>query len=358
MAKETAIQWCDSTLNAVMGCCGCELWPTITQLIRCVADFLTRRCSVEPAIARTQAQRAMSCYELPTDIYHARTAVADALVKDPKSARALAEDITHLFRCYAGFLHLIRGLDETRPQKKTNKGYAPKFERVTLFPGRMAEAAKWSDLRGKDRPEKPWLDGLPRLGFLSDMSDFLSPEVPFTYLRDEVIANVSSPDGSRHLWLWLTKLPGKMAELGRWLEEQGISWPENLVAMTSITSTRTLGRVEHLRQVPARLRALSVEPLLEEVELDLTDIDWVIVGGESGSGARPFDLSWARTLRDACRAKGIAFFMKQLGANPESNGNPLKLRDSHGGDWDEWHEDLRVREFPLAFRSLPVVSAP
>ena len=73
-------------------------------------------------------------------------------------------------------------------------------------------------------------------------------------------------------------------------------------------------RVDHLRRTPARVRFLSIEPLLGPIpDLDLTDIHWVIVGGESGHGARPMDPDWVRSLRDRCRVAGVPFFFKQWG---------------------------------------------
>ncbi|TXH54378.1 MAG: DUF5131 family protein, partial [Desulfurellales bacterium] len=77
-------------------------------------------------------------------------------------------------------------------------------------------------------------------------------------------------------------------------------------------------------------------------------IDWCIVGGESGHGARPFNIQWARDLRDQCKAAGVPFFFKQAGAHAHcgDGGYPLALTDKKGGDPSEWPEDLRVREFP------------
>lgn len=77
----------------------------------------------------------------------------------------------------------------------------------------------------------------------------------------------------------------------------------------------------------------------------------MIVGGESGSGnlTRPFDLAWAEEILEHCRKNGVACFIKQLGRVPVQNGVVLKLHDPHGGDWDEWPEHLRVREFPRQF---------
>lgn len=272
--------------------------------------------------------------------------------EEHKQRKELEKAISAQFSCYAGILHLRHGKDPLKPDKHTNKGYAPTFEQVTRFPGRMAVMSRKWDLTGKDRPEKPWLDGLPRLVFVSDMGDALSAGVPFEYLHDEIVNVAMSPKGSRHVWLWLTKRPARMAEFARWLANKGIAWPQNLVPMTSAIDQRMAKGINHLRKIPAAVRGLSVEPLLEPVELNLEGVHWVIVGGESGSYARPFDLAWARDIARQCREAGCAFFMKQLGSRPVENGQPLKLKDAHGADWSEWNEDLRVREMPDAFRSL------
>ena len=153
--------------------------------------------------------------------------------------------------CYAGILHMRFG--------GVTKGYAPTFEDVTEFPGRMADAARWKDLSGQKRPDKPWLNGLPRLIFVSDMSDSLSKIVPFEYLKQEIIDVVTSEKGQRHQWLWLTKVPQRMAKFSKWLDQD---WPENLWAGTSITTQRTTSRIKHLLRVgnDETIRFLSVEP--------------------------------------------------------------------------------------------------
>lgn len=277
MGRNTAIQWCDDTVNPTMGCDGCELWNT----------------------ERTT--------------------------------------------CYAGVLHRVRG--------GHNKGFAPTFEEVTPFPGRMAKAAKWSDLTGKVRSEKPWLDGMPRLIFVSDISDALSQAVSFEYLRDEVISTVISGQGSRHRWLWLTKRPARMGRFSRWLLERGIAWPINLWAGTSITTQRTTRRIGPLLGVgdEETTRFLSVEPQIEPIDLCpwLPRLDWVIQGGESGGKARPFDVAWAVDLLRQCRQAGVPYFLKQLGALVIVGGQRRKLVDRHGGDWSEWGAAIRVRELPV-----------
>jgi protein gp37 len=246
-------------------------------------------------------------------------------------------------KCYAGNLH---------SRYSSSKGFADNFDRPEFFSGRMTEASSWGDLRGKVRPDKPWLADLPRLVFVSDMGDALSSGVSFDYLKEEIVDMVASEKGRRHMWLWLTKRPSRMALFSDWLDERCIPWPDNLVAMTTITSSLALSRVEQLRRVRCRIRGLSVEPLWESVELPLEGINWVICGGESGTAAKPFDLAWARELREQCREAEVAFFIKQLGSNPVEDGEPLRLKDGHGGDWNEWPEDLKVRQFPEAFRSM------
>jgi protein gp37 len=250
--------------------------------------------------------------------------------------------------CYAGTLHVRFG--------GVTPGYAPRFEEVTLFPGRVAEACGWSDLSGKRRAGKPWLDGMPRLIFVSDMSDSMSATVPFEYLRDEIILHVRSERGSRHRWLWLTKRPDRMAKLSRWLSAQCIEWPDNLWAGTSVTSQATTSRIRHLLDVGGErtIRFLSVEPQVEALNLRrwLPKIDWVIQGGESGRGARPFDLAWADSMIGHCHTLGVPYFLKQLGSHVVGANGRLAFIDGHAGDWAEWPADLRVRRMPLIPESV------
>lgn len=119
-------------------------------------------------------------------------------------------------------------------------------------------------------------------------------------------------------------------------------------------------RIPHLLATPAAVRFLSCEPLLGEVDLEqwlpsgtktfdtsgdlMPAVDWVIVGGESGPGARPLNPSWVKDIVNQCRAASVACFVKQLGANVIDFAGAIK--DTKGGDPSEWPEDLRVREFP------------
>lgn len=244
--------------------------------------------------------------------------------------------------CYAGTLHARFG--------GSTPGYAPTFEDVTRFAGRTAVAARWPDLAGRPRAGKPWLDGLPRLIFVSDMSDSLSRSISFEYLLDEIVAVAAEGEGARHQWLWLTKRASRMASFSSWLSGRGVPWPENLWAGTSITNRKSTARIDHLLRVGTEgtTRFLSVEPQVEPIDLRpwLSGIDWVIQGGESGRGARPFDLAWARHLIDQCRAAGVPIFIKQLGSSVVASGREARFDDAHAGDWAEWPEGLRVRQMP------------
>lgn len=114
-------------------------------------------------------------------------------------------------------------------------------------------------------------------------------------------------------------------------------WPlPNVWLGVSIEDQKNKNRIDILRQTPAAIRFLSIEPLLEDIgKLDLTGIDWVIVGGESGPGARPMHPDWARSVRDQCQAAGVAFFFKQWGGVRKKDAGALL-------DGREW------REFPRA----------
>ncbi|MBI2393693.1 MAG: DUF5131 family protein [Deltaproteobacteria bacterium] len=243
--------------------------------------------------------------------------------------------------CYAGKLHEIR---EGRP------GYARDFGKPELFAGRMRAAARAPALQGLRRTAKPWLDGAPRLVFASDLGDALSSDVPFEFLETEILGQVSSEEGSRHRWLWLTKQPARMKKFSEWAMRRGWTWPSNLWVGTSVTAAANASRAAQLRGVgdDRTTRFVSFEPLVEPVAFTelVVGIDWAIIGGESGKEARRFDTTWVFDAVAACRSSNVALFVKQLGRNVVHAGAQLRLRDVHGGDWEEWPADLRIRELP------------
>ena len=118
-----------------------------------------------------------------------------------------------------------------------------------------------------------------------------------------------------------------------------LSWPSNVWMGVSVESDRYPFRSDHLREVPAAVRFLSVEPMLGPVPgLDLTGIHWVIAGGESGPSARPIESAWVVDLQARCVAAGVAFFFKQWGGRtPKAGGRVLD-----GRTWDEMPRRPRV----------------
>ena len=372
MSITTNIQWCDSTINFIMGCLGCELYPTPEKLLAAIdrACLLAGISGWTKGTAKslfgevlTQVWGKLEASETgpseghqnglsTTNLRHLRKRMKRRASElfSAKAGRLIQATIEKSLKCYAAQLHANRGFDLENPQREVNVGYASTFETITLFPGRTEVAAQWSDLAGIERDEKPWLNGLPRLIFVSDMGDAFSRKQDFEFLRSEM-ASFQTPEGQRHLWLWLTKRPDVMRQCA-----DGIGgFPANVCAMTTVTSAKTLSRVDALRGVNAAVRGLSLEPLWEPLadKIDLTGIDWVIVGGESGARANVelFPVEWAIALRDRCREEGVAFFLKQLGRRPSLQGKEFKLRHQHGGDWSEWTRGLRVREMPEYFYS-------
>ena len=345
--KKTKIQWCHSTVNPEMGCDGCELWPGTGKI---VSELTLVIVANTIALQMAEVQKTISSIignRETSEIYSDRVKIADRLAAHFHLAQParyeLVDAIRKACKCYAGLLGTMRaGLA---------KGHADKFEAPMVFPGRMPEAARWGAPSSEERAAKPWLAGVPRIVFISDMGDALSRAIPFEYLQSEIIDIVDSEAGRRHLWLWLTKRPDRMAKFGNGLLQAGIRWPDNFVAMTSVTSPATAGRIDDLRRVPSRFKGLSCEPVFAELALNLTSIDWVIMGGGSDVLADPFHVEWALDLREQCRQADVAFFLKQLGRNAMFKGKPLNLVDEHGGDWAEWKTDWRTREIPKPFQT-------
>ena len=197
----------------------------------------------------------------------------------------------------------------------------------------------------------------PRRVFVNSMSDLFGSDVPPQFIVDVFITMART---RRHTYQILTKRPQRMAQLLRDPKfshelyyglddldddadalETLCEWPhrENLPNVwlgTSIENDRYTFRADHLRATPAAVRFLSLEPLLGPLpSLDLTGIDWVIVGGESGPKARPMHPEWVRDIRDRCVAAGIPFFFKQWGAwlPARHDGLPDCV---HGGSRSVW----------------------
>ncbi len=366
MGDRTSIQWCDSTVNPIMGCNGCELYPKASEVLRAIDAAVAETGSQvsSKAMLKVIVDDAFRRINEPldahknvvnnTNIWHFREVFASQIEAQygKAAASAISTTIRCKLACYAARLHFNKGATILNPSRIPHKGHAEIFEKVTPFEGRVAKAAKLSDLFGTRRSDGAWKNGLPRMIFVSDMGDAFSAQKHFDFLKEDTVPQFQSATGIQHIWLWLTKRPEMMAKFS---EEIG-GFSPNVCAMTTVTcaSPENLKRVDDLRRVKAQMRGLSIEPLRERIppeSLNLKGVDLVIVGGESGAGddTPAFNIEWAEELMDHCRKHGVAFFLKQLGRRPMRNGEFLKLKDPHGGDWEEWDEHLRVREFPKAF---------
>lgn len=268
MAQATKIEWCDSTLNLMMGCDGCELWNAKAGVKRCYAGTLTER--------------------------------------------------------YGGA-----------------KGWPVAFEQPAIFAERLKPALDWPDLRGRERPGKPWLNGYPRTIFLDDMGDTFTESLPLDWLAPHIEVMEQSP----HIFQFLTKRPKRMRQF---FEQLG-RVPKNFWLLTTVTSQANQGRVADLLSISgATVYGVSYEPMwggvnfrqfmpgcarFEDVTSSdgqrLTDrngcgiieivdcpgpyLNWLIVGGESGPQAKPAHPDWVREARNDCRDAGVPLFLKQWG---------------------------------------------
>lgn len=146
----------------------------------------------------------------------------------------------------------------------------------------------------------------PRTIFVNSMSDLFHRDVPLEFIQ-RVFATMR--ECSQHTFQILTKRSERLRSVAA-----QIDWPANVWMGVSVEDSRVLSRVDDLREVPAAVRFLSCEPLIGSLAgIDLTDIHWVIVGGESGPYARPMQIEWVREIFRACRKQNVPFFFKQWG---------------------------------------------
>jgi protein gp37 len=244
MGLQTKIEYCDSTVNPIMGCTGCHLYHNDPGKNHCYAATLCRR-------------------------------------------------------------------------RAGQKGWPADFRSPEYFPHRIDQALKWPDLTGAKRPDKPWLNGMPRIIFVNDLGDGFCPTGNYSQdahsPRNWLGPHLEDMRRSPHVWLLLTKWPANMAYYFGMVRH--IPW--NFWLGTTICRPGDAHWIGWLRAMRANLW-ISAEPLLgridDRVELEkLRGIRWVAAGGESGANARPTELRWARELRDLCVKRDIPFFWKQWG---------------------------------------------
>lgn len=212
------------------------------------------------------------------------------------------------------------------------RGLTRKSGKRTIWNGVVRE-----DRRSLEIPRK-WMK--PRKIFVNSMSDLFHPDVSGSFVAD--VWQVMS-DTPRHHYQILTKRPDRMAEMLRDICPDPL---RNVWLGTSVEGQDVVHRIDELRQVPARIRFISFEPLIDSVgEIDLTDIDWAIVGGESGRSARPIKEEWIDHIHDICRLHGTAFFFKQWGTWGKDNKRRSKKmngRSYRGQTWDEMPAEIQL----------------
>lgn len=208
-----------------------------------------------------------------------------------------------------------------RLQAMGNPRYANGFQ-VTLHPDLVELPLAWTR---------------PRLIFVNSMSDLFHEDVPAEFIRDVFWTMVKA---SHHTFQVLTKRPQRAFALS-----DGLPWPPNVWLGTSVESALVLPRISWLQRVPAKIRFLSVEPLLGPIpHLPLDQIHWVIVGGESGPRARPMRAEWVRQIRDQCVANGVPFFFKQWGGRSKKASG--RLLD--GRTWNQMPQTSHTNQYRVA----------
>jgi protein gp37 len=192
---------------------------------------------------------------------------------------------------------------------------------LKLWPGRLDYPFKWKK---------------PKVIFVNSMSDLFHENIPDRYIK-QVFDVMARAD--QHVYQVLTKRHERMAELA-----PSLPWPTHIWMGVTIENRKFVHRADYLRQVPAAVRFISAEPLLGFLEgLDLSDIDWIIAGGESGPRHRPVKAEWIRFVRDLAIAHGTPFFFKQWGGFRAKSGG----RELDGREWNEMPDDVGQVERPL-----------
>jgi protein gp37 len=173
--------------------------------------------------------------------------------------------------------------------------------------------------------EEPYHWKRPRVVFVNSMSDLFHEKIPFEFIRDIFQA---MNDNKHHTFQILTKRSERLREMA-----PKLNWSENIWMGVTIESNGYVRRADDLRKVNAAVRFLSLEPLLGSLpDLELDGIDWVIVGGESGPGARPMKEKWVLDIKQKCEKENIPFFFKQWGGINRKKAGRLLL----GKTWDNY----------------------
>lgn len=223
----------------------------------------------------------------------------------------------------------IRGCTKISPGCK--HCYAERFaERFRGVPGHPFEQG--FDLRlVPEKLDEPLRVKKPQRIFVNSMSDLFHEGVPVEYIRQ--VFDVMNK-ANWHEYQVLTKRAERLEDLNG-----AIKWAPHIWMGVSVENSDYVWRIDHLRRINAHVKFLSIEPLLGPIsELNLHGIDWVIVGGESGPGARPMKKEWVIDIRDQCVQSDVAFFFKQWGGVFKKKTG----RELEGRTWDEMPTLLAV----------------
>lgn len=182
--------------------------------------------------------------------------------------------------------------------------------------------------------------------FAGSMSDLFHERCPDDYILD--VFDVMN-EADQHVYQCLTKRPERIVEM-----EPHLPWGKNIWAGTSVGRPEAKDRIDLLRETNADVKWISAEPLVNDLgDLDLTGIDWVVMGGESGpkDKIKELDLQWIQDIIQQCRDQGVTPFVKQLGEIWAMKDE--QAEHSHGGDIFEWPAELQVREVPEIYPGQP-----
>jgi protein gp37 len=209
--------------------------------------------------------------------------------------------VTGCTKISEGCMHCYAQILARRLKAMGQQNYINGFD-VTLHPHALSIPLKWKKAR--------------RI-FVNSMSDLFHKEVPFAFIQQ--VFDIMN-QALWHRFQILTKRAERLAEL-----TNALPWTKNIWMGVTIESASYLYRLESLRNIPATIKFLSLEPLLGPIhEIDLSNIDWVIVGGESGPGARPMDKNWVIDIKENCKKAKVPFFFKQWGGvNKKKSGRIL-----------------------------------
>lgn len=303
------------------------------------------------------------------------------------------------------------GCENCYAEKQVHRGMAPQHKGLTVV-GKGGKGPRWNGAYNvaEKRLDEPLRRKVPTRWFVNSLSDLFFEPLPFELIAALFGVMAAAP---QHTFQVLTKRPERALEFFAWLSShphravsaladecapelsalayalddfegnlgpldrggydpigdamEGTCWPlPNVWIGVSVENQATADeRIPKLLELPAAVRWVSYEPALGPVDFRGAlpghpngygasnvgaVLDWIVVGGESGPGARPFDLAWARSVVTDCATTGVPVFVKQLGARPVVRMTarypqlPAKLVDRKGGDPSEWPADLRVRE--------------